>query len=223
MQTSLWCGRVPTLASGYDPKHFGKIEAALSRAFDCERRLEAHTNDYGMFNFGDGHTVWDKGRERWSDHYRQWRALHHGAPRVPWLLYIRSGAPKYLLHAVRNTRHVMDIDICHFTTGEFAERAYPEGKIVGALNDYKGLVHWHSGSRLFDYNAMTDYLLYYYYLTGDRRGLDVAKEWGESIKARFVKPQGGVRALLCVRRCWSWPRPPATQNACVWRTFTCST
>ena len=185
----------------YDPDRFGKIERGLSKAFDCERRLEAHTRDYGMFNFGDGHTTWDMGRKRWSDAYRCWRALHHGAPRVPWLLYVRSGDPKYYRHAVRNARHVMDVDICHHTTPALEKLDYPLGKIVGALNDYKGLVHWHSGNRLFDYNSMTDFMLYYHYLTGDRRGLDVALEWGESIKKRFRKPRGrrsgaGVTAAL---------------------------
>ena len=173
-----------------DPERFPKIEEGLSRAFDCERRLERHTKDYGMFNFGDGHTTWDMKRKRWSDAYRCWRALHHGAPRVPWLLYARSGDPKYYRHAVRNARHVMDIDICHHTTPELEKLEYPLGKIVGALNDYKGLVHWHSGNRLFDYNSMTDFMLYHYYLTGDRRGLEVALEWGESIKQRFRKPRG---------------------------------
>ena len=173
-----------------DRRQFPEVEEKLSKAFDCERRLEAHTRDYGMFNFGDGHTTWDFGRKRWSDVYRCWRASHHGSPRVAWLLYVRSGDPKFLRYALRNSRHVMDVDICHYTTPELQRAAYPLGKIVGALNDYKGLVHWHSGNRLFDYNSMTDFLLYYYYLTGDHRGLDVALEWGQSVKERFRKPTG---------------------------------
>lgn len=174
-----------------DTDRFGQVEAGLSRAFDCERRLEAHTNDYGMFNHGDGHTSWDLQRQRWSDTYRCWRAMHHGAPRVPWLLYVRSGDPKYYRHGVRNARHVMDVDICHHTEPQLEDLEWPLGKIVGALNDYKGLVHWHAGGRLLDYNCMTDFMLYYYYLTGDRRGLDVALEWGRSVKDRFRKPFGG--------------------------------
>ena len=184
-----------------DTTRFPDIEKGLSKAFDCERRLEAHTNDYGMFNLGDGHTTWHMGHKRWHDVYRCWRALHHGAPRVPWLLYVRSGDPKYYRHAVRNARHVMDLDICHHTKPALESLEWPLGKIAGALNDYKGITHWHAGGRLFDYNSMTDFMLTHYYLTGDRRGLDVALEWGEAIKKRFRTPRGsrsgaGVTAAL---------------------------
>ena len=169
----------------YDAERFPEWERGMSKAFDCELRLQDSTRDYGMFNFGDGHTAWDFTRNRWDDVYRCWRAMHHGAPRVPWLLYVRSGDPKYLQQGVRSARHLIDIGICHHSTPEWENKPYPVGKIVGALNDYKGIVHWHAGNRLFDYNAMTDFMLYYWHLTGDRRGLDVAKEWGESAKARY--------------------------------------
>ena len=168
-----------------DPKRFPEIERKLEKAWDCERRLAARTRDYGMFHWGDGHSVWDFATGRWSDVYRCWRGFHHGAPRVSWMLYFRSGDPKYLRHAIRNARHAMDIDVCHYSTKRLEGLSYPKGKIVGALNDYKGLAHWHSGNRLFDYNSLTDFMLWHTYMTGDRRGLDVALEWGEAVKRRF--------------------------------------
>ncbi|OGV51606.1 MAG: hypothetical protein A2017_08395 [Lentisphaerae bacterium GWF2_44_16] len=174
----------------YDIQKFPEVEKGLSRAFDCERRLEDHTRDYGMFNYGDGHTGWDFKRNRWSDVYRCWRAFHHGAPRVPWILYVRSGDRKYLDFGIRSARHLMDIDVCNYTIPELEKKPYPDGKILGALNDYKGIVHWHSGSRLFDYNTLTDFMLYYYYLTGDKKGLEAAVQWGESVKKRYNKPFG---------------------------------
>jgi len=72
------------------------------------------------------------------------------------------------------------------------ERAlpYPKGKLRGALNDYKGLVHWHSVNRLTDYNAMTDFLLWSWHLTGDRWPLEVALDWGEAVKAKYTRPFG---------------------------------
>ena len=174
----------------YDPKRFPEIERKFSKAWNCERRLERRTRDYGMFNYGDGHTSWDFRRNRWADVYRTWRALHHGAPRVPWLLYVRSGDPKYYRHARRNARHVMDVDVCHFSRPEYEKLRWPQGKIVGALNDYKGIVHWHAGGRWRDYNSMTDFMLYDYYLTGDARGLEVAKEWADGVVKKFEKPHG---------------------------------
>ncbi|NUP99522.1 MAG: hypothetical protein HUU35_06675, partial [Armatimonadetes bacterium] len=173
-----------------DPARFAADEELLSGNFDAEQRMQAATRDYGMWNYGDGHTIWDLGRGRWHDVYRTWRNTHHGAPRVPWLLYVRSGDPKYLAAAIRNTRHVLDIDFCHFSTPETEKLEYPNGKLKGALNDYKGIVHWHSGNRLTDYNSMTDFALWYWQLTGDRWGLEVAQEWGEAVKAKYTGPFG---------------------------------
>ncbi|HUS81073.1 MAG TPA: hypothetical protein VM283_07375, partial [Armatimonadota bacterium] len=172
------------------PEQFPEYEALISGNFDAERRMQDFTRDWGMWNFGDGHTSWDMTRRRWSDAYRCWRNTHHGSPRVPWVLYARSGDPKYLRYGIRSARHIMDEDFCHWTNEQFEALDYPQGKIKGALNDYKGLVHWHSGNRLTDYNSMTDFMLWYWHMTGDRWGLEVAQDWGEAIKARYGSPFG---------------------------------
>ncbi|MEN6404479.1 MAG: hypothetical protein ABFD94_21225, partial [Armatimonadia bacterium] len=174
----------------YSPGLFPKYEKLISDNFDAERRMQAFTRDYGLWNYGDSHTSWDMGKRRWSDAYRCWRNTHHGAPRVPWLLYLRSGDTKYLDYAIRNTRHVLDVDFCHYSTPEFEALEYPQGKLKGALNDYKGIVHWHSGNRLTDYNSMTDFALWYWHMTGDRWGLEVAKDWGEAVKTKYTAPFG---------------------------------
>lgn len=174
----------------FSPELFPTYEKLLSGNFDAEARMQAATRDYGLWNYGDGHTSWDTGRKRWQDVYRVWRNTHHGSCRVPWLLYVRSGDPKYLQAGIRNARHVLDLDFCHWSTPEFEALPYPQGKLRGALNDYKGLVHWHSGNRLMDYNSMTDFALWYYHLSGDRWGLEVATEWGEAVKAKFTSPFG---------------------------------
>jgi hypothetical protein len=178
------------LLQPYSPEQFPAYEKLLAENFAAEARLQAATRDYGMWNYGDGHTSWDVARKRWVDVYRVWRNQHHGSCRVPWLLYVRSGDPRYLQAAVRNARHVLDEDICHWSTPELEALPYPQGKLRGALTDYKGLVHWHSGNRLMDYNSMTDFALWYYHLTGDRWGLEVATEWGEAVKKQFSKPFG---------------------------------
>lgn len=178
------------LLQPFSPDQFPSYERLLSGNFDAEQRLQEATRDYGMWNYGDGHTSWDTGRQRWMDVYRVWRNTHHGSCRVPWLLYVRSGDPKYLRAGIRNARHVLDLDFCHWSTPEAEALPYPQGKLRGALNDYKGIVHWHSGNRLMDYNSMTDFALWYYHLTGDRWGLEVATEWGEAVKAKFTSPFG---------------------------------
>ncbi len=191
-----------------DPEQFPQAEWALSAMFDCERRLGEYTRDYGMWVFGSGHNEWAMEEKRWRVN-RTWRNTHHGSPRLAWLLYARSGDPKYLDHARRNTRHCMDLAFCHYSTPEFEGLEYPRQKIKGALTDYKGLVPWHSGGRLFDYNSMADFMLYNYYVTGDRRGLDVVQQWTEAAVERFRKGRdhregAGVLATLVAAYQHGW-------------------
>ncbi len=173
-----------------DEDAFGKYEDMMAGTFDAERRMQEFTEDYGLWNFGGGHTSWDPARNRWNDVYRTWRNTHHGCNRVPWLLYARAGDLDYWRYGVRNARKTLDTGFCHWSTEEFEELPWPQGKIKGALCDYKGLVHWAAGGRLTDYNSTTDFALWYWHLTGDRRGLEVAKQWGDAVVERDRSPFG---------------------------------
>ena len=173
-----------------DTERFGKYEAMLEGTFDAERRMQEHTEDYGLWNFGGGHTSWDPARNRWNDVYRTWRNTHHGCNRVPWLLYARSGDLDYWRYGVRNARKTLDTGFCHWSTEDFEGLDWPKSKIRGALCDYKGLVPWHAGGRLTDYNSTTDFALWYWHLTGDRRGFEVAKQWGDAVVERDRSPFG---------------------------------
>ena len=192
-----------------DRRRFPEAEESMEAFFASERRMEEHCEDYGKWNFGDSHTSWRWDDFRFDTVYRTWRNTHHGAPRVPWLLFARSADPQYLRYGLRNTLHVLDLDYCHFTTPELEALEYPKGKIVGALNDYKGLVHWHSGNRLFDYNSMTDFALYYTYVTGSDWGREVAEQWGQSVLKRYTSPTAhregaGVCAALIALYQHTW-------------------
>lgn len=166
-------------------------------------RLTGMARAYGMFNYLDTHNTYafHLGRLAWD---RIWKGHHHGGPRIPWLLYARSGEPKYLRWAARRSQHNMDLNHVHHTTPYARFLPYPAGKVKGAQNDYKGFAHWYTGCRLFDYNNVVDYLFYDYYLTGNRRALDVAHLWGEAVLAEdlsLVPGQGragaGVISALC--------------------------
>ena len=180
-----------------DPKQFPKVEAAFEGMFDLYERLEAYTHNTGMFNWGAGHANWMFRPRRWVVS-RTWYGTHHGMPRVPWILYMRSGNPKYLRKAVRNVRHIVDIGFCRYSTPDREKLRYPHQKYKGALCDYKGLVHWHSGGRLPDYNCMTDFLLYAWYVTGDLRAWDMALEWGAAVKRCYAP--GGKYPRICGNR-----------------------
>lgn len=176
--------------SPVDRKHFPLIEQALDVRHDGERTIERFS--VGMFNRG-GSTSYFRPEVRSYDQMdRPWRLSHHGSPRVPWLLFARSGNRKFADYALQHGQWCADLGFCHYSTPEF-ERLGVEGKIYGGQCDYKGIVPWSRGGRVQDYNSMADFLVWMTAFSGDRRPLEVASEWGECVKQRF-KPVVGRNA-----------------------------
>jgi hypothetical protein len=163
-----------------DPQQYPRVEDKISQGFDhLVRWTWDMTHGYGMFNYGDSYHVANRDDPNLlPNYYRLWAGFHHGRARIPWLFYLRSGDPKYLDWARANTQHLMDIDTCHYTTAEARRWPSAARKEVGGMCDYKGIVHWHSGDRVSDYNNMVDFLQWDYYLTGNVRALDVMEEIG---------------------------------------------
>ena len=89
------------------------VEDGLMVQLDWTAEMREKTGDYGMFNYGDYHMRWNAKEQCWGlhRHYAQW---HHGGARVPWLLFARTGAPRCLKFAIDNTRHLTDVDLCHY-------------------------------------------------------------------------------------------------------------
>ena len=177
-----------------DPKRFPKAEALMESLFDFETRGCRYTQDYGMWNLGDGHTIWIPSEQRWSN-WRIWRGYHHGSGRWPWSAYIRTGEAKYLVRARRNALHLADIDTCNYAASPLDRQAYPRGKLLYGLNDYKGLVHWHAGNRFFDYNNMIDFGFFMHHVTGVRRPREVVEGWLREIRNRYKAPAQLGRGL----------------------------
>lgn len=181
----------------YDPKNFPAEEKMLYSWFALERQLALTApGDFGKWNYGDTHSVWRPDLKRWDDFYRTWKGYHHSSGNLPWLLALRKGDFDICRRAIAVSRHLMDIDICNWSTKASEapvknKKLEWRRKIKGALNDYKGLSHWHAGSRNPDYNSQTEFALLYYYITGDIRGLDVAKMWGEASLKLYRKPLQG--------------------------------
>ena len=175
-----------------DVKRFPRLEPQIENIYKTEIRLQELARDYGKFIFGDRHSGFNLNERRFNI-YRGWRSTHHNAPRTPWLLYLRSGDPFYFLHGKRNAMRCMDMGLCHHSRPETEKLPWGPGKKRGALCDYKGLVPWHSGSRNPDYNSMTDYALYYTYLTGNERGRGAMDVWWEGTR-RFAVPPGSSRS-----------------------------
>lgn len=167
-----------------DPDSYPQVEAALDASFDRFVYWQRHHADYGWLDYGDVHA--DARGEAYihkvaggiiASPWRYWDSTHYGLPNSLWLLYLRSGERKYLQFAEANSRHCMDIDRCHH--GNDVDRFtgthyYCDWSIIqwgGAPPTYVMLT-WYD--RL-------DYMLQAYFLRGERRGLDVLREWGEAV------------------------------------------
>jgi len=119
-------------------------------------------NSYGFWNYNELHYTWEVG---WT-HKRYWINHEYGLAAGPWLMYLRSGERKYLRFAERHSRHIMDVDTIHYRP-KMPQR-------VGGTHTWNVKRHWGSIPALSHMAA--EYALYHYYVTGDVRGLDVARE-----------------------------------------------
>lgn len=169
-------------------------EKMLERLFNWAERQPRNYKWYGMLNFGDTLT-WmrhDDGNTPGGTQYpiRDWHpygrwgwyncegiGTHFGAL----LQFVRSGDWKHFEFGENLTKHIMDIDTIHYDTVSNDKR------IKGQINErYSkvGSMHRHSGDH---WGGRTDEashtnvagILLYYYLTGNERAFDVAKEVGE--------------------------------------------
>jgi hypothetical protein len=162
-----------------------EVEHAAAAPLDFFVTMFDRLNDYGLWNFGSYHKSYLPTLDGSARHNRHWVDFHHGGPRWPWLVFVRSGEPRYFDFAEINTRHGLDVATCHWEDVEYnrkyidkAPRSWLTLKYLGGMCKYNQLVHWGAGSRM-GYNSMVDYALWYYYMTGYQRAWDVAMMNGE--------------------------------------------
>lgn len=100
-------------------------------------------------------------------------SVHYGHSATEWLLYMCTGQPDHLRHARANTHQHRDVEIVHWTSPDFSALPELERKVLGATNTVSAYP-WRLGS-CFGFYAKCDYLLWDYYLRGDRRSLETAR------------------------------------------------
>ena len=171
---------LPSPMTPRDAKRFPLIEGALDRAFDWYTMERNRDGDYGTWNYGDLQWIWTG---YGYTVYRYWMNNGKGWPIMPWILWMRSGARKYHENGEANARHLMDVDTCHVPEWERAA----DGKIRGGIYEYSAM-HWSKGPPVDYFTADTEYLPYYYYLTGYERAWDVLQERVEALK-RYDRKQ----------------------------------
>jgi len=165
-------------------------EKMLEKLFNWAERHPRLLQWYGMLNFGDTLTWWRHKDEenvygqydwhpigRWGWYNNEGVGTHTGAL----LQYARSGDWKYFEFGENLTRHLMDIDTVHHDTissdRRIKKKLNSKYSQVGSMHRHNGQ-HWGGRSDEASHTSVIGILLYYY-LTGDERALDVAKEIGE--------------------------------------------
>ncbi len=165
---------LPSPMSPRDPERFPEIEAGLERAFDWVTRENAFDGDFGVWTYGDIQWSWVGARGFTT--YRYWMNHGKGWSVAPWVLWLRSGDRRYWKHGETNNRHCMDIDTCHVPKWERAE----DYKIRGGQYHYSALQLGY-GPSVATFYIDSEYLPYYYYMTGYRRAWDVTQMRAEAL------------------------------------------
>ena len=173
-----------------EDQKYATEERMLERLFDWAARQPKNFKWYGMLNFGDTLTWWrdeDEAQKykdfgwhpvgRWGWYNCEGVGTHTGAL----LQFIRSGKWKYFQFGENLAKHIMDVDTVHYNT------IANDRRLKGVLDErYSkvGAMHRHSANH---WSGRTDEashthvlgIVLYYYLTGNERALEVAKEIGE--------------------------------------------
>ena len=188
------------------------VERKMALGFESFGRRRREREGYGMIHYGDVH---GKGADKG---WRHWASRFYGFPVLPYIMFVRTGDPKYLAFGLDNSKHVMDIDMCHVANlkyGDYGKRCpkKPGKRRGGRYAGDGGIIHY--AGHLYDIgcDSHVDQWTYAYYLTGYRRAWDVLNEEGEYylwIDKRKESPSfqryahrmtgGGMRTLIGLYR-----------------------
>ena len=177
-----------------DLERFPEIEAGLEAIFDA--LLEGPIEEcrlYGAIDYGDlvnGHgrrhgNVYlmfrDEPGFKATDLIGWMNNESNDECENVWLAYLRSGERKYWRLAEAYAEHLEDVDTVH---------AHPTDPSWVGLTRYHSMIHWGGGPSP-SHTAIHGWLLHYF-LTGNRRALDVCREACDNF-VRHQEPAGHVR------------------------------
>jgi len=195
MSTPAWLsdskvlGAVADYAKG--SAYFNQYETGLEKLFDWADRQKKTFKWYGMLDFGDT-LSWYR-QEGYDDDDQYDEAGWHPVGRWGWfncegagthtgalLQFARTGQYKYFEFGEDLSQHMMDVDTCHFNTVGYDKRLrriYQDYSQPGSMHRHSG-DHWGGRNEEASHTNLNG-ILFYYYLTGNDRAFDVAKEIGE--------------------------------------------
>lgn len=167
---------------------YKQIKEGISSAFDRVCAIISDNKEYGQFIWPDGHSYYIPGGSPPSLH-RAKIGYHHGANLFPLYLYLSTGEWKYWNFYESFSRHLIDHVSVNYDPWNSEIDLKPVFQWPGAVYHCDGYVPWGSYHELWGHMGAQYSYLIYYYLTGDTRGLDLAKEWIESVLKKFRIPE----------------------------------
>ncbi|MCM8808711.1 MAG: hypothetical protein NC934_00865 [Candidatus Omnitrophica bacterium] len=168
-----------TIVGGIDEK-YKQIKEGISSSFDRVCNIIFDNKEYGQFIWPDGHIYYIPGGSPPALH-RAKIGYHHGSNLSPLYLYLSTGEWKYWNFYESFTRHLIDHVSVNYDPWNPETDLKPVFQWPGAVYHCDGYVPWGSYHELWGHMGAQYSYLIYYYLTGDTRGLDLAKEWIESV------------------------------------------
>lgn len=132
-------------------------------------KADSHARCFGMMNYGDSpdDTYTSKSL---GEGELVWTNNEYDFPHAASLQYARTGIRRFLDYALVAARHLIDVDICHYSNDPFL--------IGGQWEHSKRHV---IDSKIACSHQWVEGLLDYYHFTGDKEGLDAAIGIGENI------------------------------------------
>ena len=190
-----------------DPENFPELETAFDNVFHYHMAIERKARLYGMFDYGDRpnwHIMRGYGRAFEKVGYKAadiarfcgWAGnateTLGGMPYALWVHFFRTSDSDVFDAAETRMMHARDVDQCHYRWPGAHE------SVIGMSHNV-GVSHWSTPSWRCGRTCHTDYLLTHYYLTGDRRSLEVARAVGHHAFAHEM-PRGSGQVWHCDNR-----------------------
>ncbi|MFH1922310.1 MAG: hypothetical protein ABIP48_20805, partial [Planctomycetota bacterium] len=182
-----------------DPEKFLGYDAWLDRALEAHLKRRGEVREYGMLNYGD----W------FGERSVNWGNLEYDLAHGLFLQYLRTGDRRFFLRAEQAARHHIDVDVVHATNPHLKNPWGPPPRVgdvwLHCLNHTGGYYEdsplpvsrtYHMGHSTNFGHVWVNGDLDYYYLTGDRRALEVSLQIADAMVSHMPTSYGThIRAL----------------------------
>jgi hypothetical protein len=192
-----------------DEAAFPELEGRIRQVWDDVLALVEDFGDYGFFGHGSGphHAYEIVGGRAVAVPWRFTGGVEYGFARSAWLAWLRGGDRRHFELAAAHSRYLNDLVLCHEdgssrrkgdwfwssgvalipwggAYGESAARREEEGEETPALGV------------LASFGFFIEHALLHWYLTGDARSLDVAREYGAALKQGIQSRPGWAERFV---------------------------